>query len=315
MKRLCVFAHWDRDSIVDDYVIYYLKELQKVSSTIIFVSDCDLNNDEICKVSDIADYVIAQKHGEYDFGSYKKGFLFAKENNIEFDELLFVNDSCYGPFYPLKSIFDKMSKKKCDFWGFTASDYGLTREGKLHPDRNPHIQSYFIIFRKPVIESNIFNTFINDIKKEDSKADVINNYEIGLSNLLCKNKFKKAVFINKYHYEVAFSTKWKQLIERDGFPFIKTVLIKKGVYYTGPIKGWEDVIRKHSDYPVEYIIKNSERLHDFYEDLYSKQNLYRKIRFKILTFFPIEVRFFVVFLEKYLFLILNTIFFNKLKKF
>ena len=31
MKRLCVFAHWDRDNIIDDYVIYYLKALKEAS--------------------------------------------------------------------------------------------------------------------------------------------------------------------------------------------------------------------------------------------------------------------------------------------
>ena len=28
MKRVCVFAHWDKDNIIDDYVIYYLKALK-----------------------------------------------------------------------------------------------------------------------------------------------------------------------------------------------------------------------------------------------------------------------------------------------
>ena len=80
MKRLCVFAHWDRDNKIDDYVIYYLKALKEVCETIIFVSDCNLEPNETNKLNNIADFVIAQKHGEYDFGSYKRGFLFAKKN-------------------------------------------------------------------------------------------------------------------------------------------------------------------------------------------------------------------------------------------
>ena len=29
MKRLCIFAHYDKDNLIDDYVIYYLRELKK----------------------------------------------------------------------------------------------------------------------------------------------------------------------------------------------------------------------------------------------------------------------------------------------
>ena len=45
MKRVVIFAHYDKDNIVDDYVIYYLKALKEVASEIIFVS-CNpiLNN-------------------------------------------------------------------------------------------------------------------------------------------------------------------------------------------------------------------------------------------------------------------------------
>ena len=50
MKRLCVFAHWDRDNIIDDYVIYYLKALKQVVSTLVFVSDCDLPSEELEKL-------------------------------------------------------------------------------------------------------------------------------------------------------------------------------------------------------------------------------------------------------------------------
>ena len=42
MKRLAIFAHYDKDNIIDDYVIYYLKELKKSFETIIFVSYTDL---------------------------------------------------------------------------------------------------------------------------------------------------------------------------------------------------------------------------------------------------------------------------------
>ena len=146
MKRLCVFAHWDRDNIIDRYVIYYLKALREVCQTIIFVSDSDLDSKELSKLDGIADYKIAGRHGEYDFGSYKRGFSLIQNSGLDFDELLWVNDSCYGPFYSLKSLFEKMEKEKCDFWGLTEWNFCPVCKNGIYTLKvdNFHIQTYFI---------------------------------------------------------------------------------------------------------------------------------------------------------------------------
>ena len=39
MHRAVVFAHYDKYNSIQEYVLYYLKELRKVADTIIFVSD------------------------------------------------------------------------------------------------------------------------------------------------------------------------------------------------------------------------------------------------------------------------------------
>lgn len=38
MKMLAIFSSFDKDNIIDDYVVYYLKELSKFAD-IIFVAD------------------------------------------------------------------------------------------------------------------------------------------------------------------------------------------------------------------------------------------------------------------------------------
>ena len=73
MKRAVIFAHYDKNREIKDYVLYYLKELKKTADTIIFVSCCDLKN--ACCLNGLADKIIAEQHNEYDFGSYKRGFL------------------------------------------------------------------------------------------------------------------------------------------------------------------------------------------------------------------------------------------------
>lgn len=315
MKRLCVFAHWDRDNIIDDYVIYYLKALKQIVSTLVFVSDCDLPLKELEKLDGIADYKLAQKHNEYDFGSYKRGFLFAKENKIDFEELIFANDSCYGPFIPLENIFTKMSKKQCDFWGMTQNRYGIT-ENFSRPKITPHIQSYFIVFKSNVFNSSVFLDFINNVKHEDEKNNVIKKYEIGLSQLLYSNGFKSASYITKYNFvHNCMSEKWDTLVKKDKFPFIKTSIIKNGFDFMGEAKGWRELIQNYTNYPLSLVEKNFQRVQDLYENRYAKSNIYRKIRFNLLKHSPLEIRNGVIFIEKHLFILLNTLCFHKLKKF
>lgn len=35
MRRAAVFAHYDKDRIIDDYVIYYLKSLKEIFDNIV----------------------------------------------------------------------------------------------------------------------------------------------------------------------------------------------------------------------------------------------------------------------------------------
>src|SRR5574344_1215747 len=103
-NRIAIFAHFDKDNIIDDYVVYFLKALKSVSDKIIFVSANDLSDFEIKKVDNICEKIISEKHDEYDFGSYKRGFLYLLENNIEPDELIFANDSCFGPIFSFTEV-------------------------------------------------------------------------------------------------------------------------------------------------------------------------------------------------------------------
>ncbi len=296
MKRLCVFAHWDRDNIIDDYVIYYLKALKEVCETIIFVSDCNLGSNETNKLNNIADFVLAQKHGEYDFGSYKRGFLFAKEKGLEFNELLLVNDSCYGPFYPLKPIFDKMRKKKCDFWGMTQNSYGIKRTAKgVDLCYKPHIQTYFILLKQPTF--TLWQNFIKNVKSEDTKEDIVINYEMGLSILLHNAGFKSIVCFNKFkHVENCTLFKWDKLIKKYKYPFLKTSIAKYGLPLWGEQKNLFEIIPQ--SYPHIFIEKQQKRLGKQYAKEYINLPLKEKIFLILKRYSTIELYSFVKFLDR-----------------
>lgn len=265
MKNISVFAHFDKDNIIDDYIIYYLRALKAVSQKVIFVSGCDLSTDELQKLEGIADYCLAKKHGEYDFGSYKRGWEIAVENGLlnEAESLTFVNDSCYGPFYPLEPIYCEMAEKACDFWGMTGNRNFL--EGKFYPcpaANDRHVQSYFLVFKKQVFESGVFVEFMKSIKKEEDKFKIIEKYEIGLSRLLCEAGFG---------YETSVPDDIGCCNSNDIFsdekpPFIlMKISLLKIVFFRKFLSNWFCKLSEHSGYPAEVILGHFKRVRSIFD--------------------------------------------------
>ena len=70
MTDLCLFAHFDKDSIVDDYVLHYLAKLKELPFSIIFISASPLGGGEQAKLAGCCDDVIVRPNAGLDFGSW-----------------------------------------------------------------------------------------------------------------------------------------------------------------------------------------------------------------------------------------------------
>jgi len=255
MSRVAIFAHFDKNNKIKKYVIYYIKELQKIAEKIIFVSDCNLSEEELDKIKQYVFYSIAYKHNEYDFGSYKRGFLFAKKSGLleGCDELIFANDSCYGPIYPFEKVWNNYCTK-ADFWGININQ-------KKHP---LHVQSFFLVFKPKVFYSECFNNFMLSIKQEKNKEDIIQKYEIGLSQKLIKQGFSVGALFQEtivMHYST------KLLYFRKANPLIKISvfrnLSKMFVYLTCCFLFSKYKIK----YPKSCIIENIDCKYPNFQDL------------------------------------------------
>ena len=174
MTSIVVFASYDKDGIVHDYVLGYLRYLKEVADKIIFIADNYADEYEQNKLKELVDYAEFYPHGEYDFGSYKRGYHYAKINGWldSANELVFCNDSCFC-ISSLIPIFETMKKRSCDFWGMIKSH-----------EIQDHLQSYFLVFKKNVFMHKEFVDWIKAIKHQDNIDNVIKNYEIPLTSFL-----------------------------------------------------------------------------------------------------------------------------------
>ena len=172
MKRLFLFAGYDSHGIVDDSIVYYVHELSKLGD-IVLCMDSNCANSEINKVKKYVKYAIGIRHGEYDFGSYKRAYIWARDNlNLSnYDYVYMVNDSVYGPLYNLKPYLVHMENSHTDAFGIV--------ENPKH--EHPHIQSWFIGMHKTVFLSDWFNKFITSVTHQSNKGMITALYEHGFT--------------------------------------------------------------------------------------------------------------------------------------
>lgn len=185
MKRLAIFAFYNVKGLINDYVVTYLEYLKEVSDSIIFVADNEPNIKELSKIYPLVSHIESYHHGEYDFGSYKIGFNYAKEHYLldDVDEIILCNDSCFC-VDSLKPAFDKMDTKSCDFWSMTASnEYEL------------HLQSFFLVVKKNLFSSELVSNYLNNVKHLDNFLEIVKTYEIPLKKTFEQKGYKGNSFI------------------------------------------------------------------------------------------------------------------------
>ena len=212
-------------------LVFYLEELNKIVDGIVFVMDNPLDDEEKKKLEHLTIYNECKRHGEYDFGSYKRGFFYLRENGFleETDELIFANDSCYGPLKPFDLFIEKWEKEnKPDFYGVTINNYG--HKYSTEPNLlkySPHIQSYFFLVTKNIFEKDFFVDFFKSVKHLDSYVEIIKAYEMGLSALITKNGYNMSAYFDSEDLKNNPTYEHKQMLKtiKEGF------LIKKKNYY------------------------------------------------------------------------------------
>lgn len=288
-RRACVFAHYDKDEQVDEYVYWYLRELLTVSESLIFVTVSNISLSHQQRLSDMGIDLLMRENIGYDFMSYRLGVESLALSN--FDELILCNDSVYGPFYPLQQLFDSMRQRPIDFWGATDS-YELQY----------HLQSFFLVFRASAFRSSEFAAFWQAVAVISDKQKLVEAYEVGLTQTLLAsglhsdalfssaelsistrirdswlvhlNTLGRRLFDPKFWRSVinvvfrghaiavnSMHTEWKALLLEHKVPFLKVALIRdnpRGLR-PNPVEVFSAVSQVGS-YPVELIRTHQERV-------------------------------------------------------
>jgi len=190
-RRLFIMAVYDPPGKIDATIVDYIKNLGgegNKSGDVVLTIDNDIPDaalDDLRNLPNVL-HVAAARHGEYDFGSYKRGYQWARDNNLlkKYDWIYFVNDSVYCLAAP-EPVLDDLESRGAEFLGMATH----TGTGKA-----PHFQSWFLGVSGRVAQMPWFEKFMTSVTHMPSKEDIIMRYEVGFSALMRRHGITAAAF-------------------------------------------------------------------------------------------------------------------------
>lgn len=135
--RLCIFATYDKNGIVDDYIPVLMQGLKQVSDYLIVVSNQVIKREYRARLEP-ADQIYERSDLGFDVGAFADvlNHLYGWEKVHQYDELILVNDFVFGPPYPFEEAFTKMdAQADLDFWGLVKRGVSDFDGGRLYLSR------------------------------------------------------------------------------------------------------------------------------------------------------------------------------------
>lgn len=272
-KRYGIYVFYDKDGIVDEYNYYFLEDLRKNLSRLLIICNGDVRPEGLKRFQEIADEVVVRENKGFDITSYKLGIeRYGYEELNQFDEVMVLNSTTYGPFYPFSEMFAAMDQRDVDFWGITKfhqvpfDPFGTIKYGYI-PE---HIQSYFMVFRRSFFETEDFQNFWRNLPQIHSYEEAVGFYETVFTKDFSDKGYKWDVYVNSsdlehYTYDPLRDFP-RRMIEERKCPVIKRRSFFHDYGEAFSRSGGEgsreafDFIEEKLDYDVGLIWKNILRL-------------------------------------------------------
>lgn len=215
--KVAVVAHWSLGSRVSPSFDALVRAIMDRGYFVLISSACtDPAPLEFTSPLPATPAILRKPNIGYDFGSWAVGF-FAQPQLFSANRVLQINDSLLGPFSSIDHLIDDFEQDRGDLWG-------LVRNHQVRA----HLQSYFIGYTRPVLESQTFKDFWASVRVEPTKSDIIRRYEYGLSQRLYNEGFAAAAYLEPHLVGDPqlnpMITAWDEVL-RAGIPFLKRELI------------------------------------------------------------------------------------------
>ena len=292
IRRIAIFLCYDRDGIIDDYVLYLLHDLKENLTDLVVVINGKLSGLGKERLQTVTDKIYIRKNIGADAGAWKDAMCdyLGWEKLASYDEIVLLNDSFYGPFYPFHEVFAAMNGKNLDFWGLLAhGEADITFYDCPYPHLPEHIQSYFTVIRKSMHTSPEFKEYWEKMPYFATVQDVISKHEVVFTRYFSELGFTWDVLTDtrdldgKYPegrpvaycflntYELIKNRRFP-ILKRHcfGFSYQKHLSASNGMH----LRQSMEYIAEHTNYDVRMIYKNIVRLYNITDIFYNLQLIF-----------------------------------------
>lgn len=261
-KTLVIVSAYDRDGVIDDYLIFYLTSLRQIANRLIVAVNGKLTEVGEERLMAVADGICRRPNTGFDFGAYKDVLEnYLKPGELEqYQRMILCNDTCYGPFVPFTEIAARMEEREAEFWSINYIEDPLL----------PHFQSYFMAASGRGIH------LVRDFLLQEVDSDIRNpiqacGYEHGLSESILSSGIKTDYYtshVNEYHDLDIFEAP-DYAMELLGLPLLKRRAFSDELSVRDNCRRALCMIAEQGVYPMSYILDNVSRIYraDFSEAL------------------------------------------------
>ncbi|MCD8325677.1 MAG: rhamnan synthesis F family protein [Lachnospiraceae bacterium] len=147
MKRLAIYAYNQESGAVGKATAYLLGQLNDVSDRLVVVCNAFLTPQGRRTIRNITKDVYCLNYRNELPVLYADALMqyLGMDCVLEFDEVTLMDDSFFGPFWPLQEIYDRMEEERCDYWRLTS-------------DVMPQ---HFSVLRKSFIDRESYVSYLN----------------------------------------------------------------------------------------------------------------------------------------------------------
>jgi len=185
IKSCLIYAHYDKDNIIKDYVIQAINTFVYLGYDVMFfTASSELKNASIlpCKTF----FVKNEDYGT-DWKIWMRACKHISMSGIGYDWIMFMNDSLLLPINGIDNMKNTIAEMRqtCDFWGHWDS-----------PECSPHIIGALIEFKFKMLD-DVIAFMEKTIVRCTTKQDYILILEVNFSNFLSSKKYVSNVVIDE----------------------------------------------------------------------------------------------------------------------
>lgn len=257
---------YDANGVVDDYVNVLLSSLKNEIQEMLIVVNGRMNYKLLEGLHKYGDEIFCRDNMGFDAGAYKDVFLnfLPRYKRGEYDEIVLMNDTFFGPMFPLKPFFGRLETETVDFWGITRHPEKKTSDGRIIKS---HVQAYFLVIRRRLSMSTSFEDFWRELAYPQSYQEAVRNFEIRFTTYFEARGFRGVSWMD-LHEGVSWETQEENPYLLHGYELIKDLqvpFLKKkclGFENRGYINALEalEYIEEESQYDTGLIWGNLFRL-------------------------------------------------------